>query len=135
MSLVVVMEDDPVNALLFRNVLERRGGLRVVVTEDVDELLRLVCSGEAALVLMDVSLAHSTYQGRGVNGVELTQLLKEDPVTAGVPVLLATAHAMRGDEETLLRESGADGYVAKPVVDQAAFVVQVQGLIEKRRAA
>ena len=31
--------------------------------------------------------------------------------------MLATAHAMRGDAEELLVESGADDYISKPVVD------------------
>jgi two-component system cell cycle response regulator DivK len=45
-------------------------------------------------------------------------------------VVLATAHAMRGDAERLLAESGADDYVAKPIVDHAAFVLQVRNFLE-----
>ena len=45
-------------------------------------------------------------------------------------MLLATAHAMRGDAEQLLAESGADDYVAKPIVDHEAFVQQVHALLE-----
>jgi CheY-like chemotaxis protein len=61
-----------------------------------------------------------------VNGVDLCRLLKSDPATRGVPVMLATAHAMRGDAETLLAESGADDYVSKPVVDHQAFAEQMR---------
>jgi CheY-like chemotaxis protein len=57
-----------------------------------------------------------------VSGVDLCRRLKSDPATVGVPVVLATAHAMRGDAESLIAESGADDYVAKPIVDHAAFV-------------
>ena len=71
---------------------------------------------------MDVSLANSRWEGSAVNGVELCRLLKADPRTAAIPVMLATAHAMRGDAESLIAESGADDYVAKPIVDHAAFV-------------
>ena len=48
-----------------------------------------------------------------------------------VPVMLATAHAMRGDPESLLAESGADDYVSKPILDHQAFVEQVLGLMEQ----
>ena len=126
MTHVVVVEDDAMNALLFRKLLERRCGCRVTVTESPDELLALVRSGDVGLVLMDVSLANSRYQGRAVSGVDLCRVLKSAPDTASVPVVLATAHAMRGDEETLLSESGADDYQSKPIVDHDAFVERIR---------
>jgi CheY-like chemotaxis protein len=97
----------------------------VTVTESPDEVLRLARDG-ADLVVLDVSLNDSSYQGRALNGVELCRLLKEDPATARVPVILATAHAMRGDDRRLLDESGAEDYIAKPIVDHAVFVEQVR---------
>jgi len=131
---VVVVEDDPMNARLFRMVLERRGGWKVTVTEDPAELVRLARSGEVHAVVMDVSLHDSRWQGRPVNGVDLCRLLKDDPQTAGIPVLLATAHAMRGDEQRFLVESGADDYVSKPVMDHAAFVTQMKRWVEPEAA-
>ena len=126
MKHVVVVEDDPINAVLFRKLLERRGGYRVTVTESPEEVLTLAASGEVALVVMDVSLADSRWEGKPVNGVDICRLLKADPRSAGVPVVLATAHAMRGDAESLMIESGADDYVSKPVVDHEAFVTLIR---------
>ncbi len=126
MTHILVVEDDPHNAILFRKVLEKRGGFRVTVTEDGPEVLALVRSGDVGLVLMDVSLAHTRLDGHPAGGVELCRRLKEDPASADVPVVLATAHAMRGDAESLLIESGADDYIAKPIVDHGAFVAQVR---------
>jgi len=131
MKHVIVVEDDPVNALVFRKVLERRGGFRVTVTEDAQELMEGCRSGDVELVVLDVSLARTTWEGQPVGGVALCKLLKSDPRTVSIPVLLATAHAMQGDSESLLQESGAQGYVAKPIVDHESFVAQVQGLLEK----
>ncbi len=128
MSHAIIVEDDPHNAVLFRKLLEKRCGWRVTVTEDVAEVLALAREADTVVIVMDVSLTNSRWEGRAVNGVDVTRLLKEDPHTAGVPILLATAHAMRGDAETLLRDSGADDYVAKPVLDHAAFVAQLRGL-------
>jgi CheY-like chemotaxis protein len=123
---VLVVEDDAMNALLFRTLLERRCGCRVTVTESPEQVLALVRAGGVHLVLMDVSLADSRYQGRAVNGVDLCRLIKQDAATRRVPVLLATAHAMRGDAEALMAESGADAYLSKPIVDHDAFVEQVR---------
>lgn len=131
MKHVVVVEDDPQNQILFRKILEKRAGVTVTVTESPEELLELACSGRAALVIMDVSLPNSRWEGKPISGVELCRLMRQDPRSALVPVLLATAHAMRGDAETLLAESGATDYVSKPIVDLAAFVSQVRGLLEE----
>lgn len=128
---VVVVEDDAVNARLFRMVLERRGGWKVTVTESAEELFALARSGQVSAVVLDVSLHNTTWQGHSVNGIDLSRMLKDDPATAGIPVLLATAHAMRGDEERFLGESGADDYVSKPVIDHDAFVAQVRRWVEE----
>jgi CheY-like chemotaxis protein len=123
---IVVVEDDPVNARLLRTVLERRGGWRVTVTEDPHALMMWAQAGQVQLVVMDVSLNDSRWQGRPVNGIEICQMLKQDRSTRAIPVLLATAHAMRGDEQRFLAESGADDYVSKPLVDLDAFVAQIR---------
>jgi CheY-like chemotaxis protein len=131
LSHVLLIEDDAMNARVIRTVLARRCECRVTVTEDADEVMDLVASGDVRLVIMDVSLANTRWQGRPVNGVELCRILKNDPRTREVPVMLATAHAMRGDAQELLTASGADDYVAKPIVDHGVFADQVRGWIAR----
>jgi two-component system cell cycle response regulator DivK len=126
---VLVVEDDAHSVVLFRKLLEKRCGCEVTVTESVEEILGLCRAGAVELVIMDVSLNNSRWQDRAVNGVEICWLIKRDPATAHIPVLLATAHAMRGDAESLMTESGADDYVAKPIVDHAEFVKRVQACL------
>ncbi len=121
------VEDDAHNAMLFRKLLEKRCGCAVTITESVEEVLDRCRTGTVDLIIMDVSLNNSRWEGRAINGVEICRLLKKDPVTAQVPVVLATAHAMRGDAELLLAESGADDYVAKPIVDHEQFVARILG--------
>jgi len=103
----------------------------VSVSESADEILRLTGGGEVDLVLMDVSLANTRQHGQTVSGVELCRMIKDRPASAAIPVLLATAHAMRGDAEALLADSGADDYVAKPILDHEAFMRRVQTMLEE----
>ncbi len=128
---VVLVEDDLHSAQLMRKLLEKRAGCTVTWTESPQELLELARGGGVKLIVLDVSLTNSTIDGRSLGGVELCRMLKNDPRTCGVPVLLATAHAMRGDAERLLAESGADDYVSKPIVDHAAFAEQVRSLTQE----
>jgi len=121
----LVVEDDAHNAMLFRKLLEKRCSCLVTVTESVEEILALCRTASIELVIMDVSLNNSRWENRPISGVEICRMLKQDPATAHIPVLLATAHAMRGDAEALLAESGADDYVAKPIVDHDEFVSRI----------
>ncbi len=126
MKTVLIVEDDVVNARVFSKILTKRGGLAVKHTEDVEEVISLAHSGEISVILMDVSLAHSMYGGKPMDGIKITQLLKAAPQTAHLPVILVTAHAMEGDRENFLGQSGADGYITKPVIDHQDFVDQVK---------
>jgi two-component system, cell cycle response regulator DivK len=126
---VLIVEDDPINARVFSKILTKRAGLAVKHTEDAEEVMQIAQSHGADIVLMDVSLSRSMYQGKAVDGIRLTQLLKEDPNTKDLPVILVTAHAMDGDRERFMGESGADGYISKPVVDHEDFVNQIMAML------
>ena len=129
MTTVLIVEDDPINFRVFSKILTKRGGLQVKGTEDVQEVLQFAQSGEIDIVLMDVSLANSVYEGKPVDGITITQMLKSNPQTSSVPVILVTAHAMQGDRENFIKQSGADGYISKPIVDHQKFIDQIVSLV------
>ena len=132
MATVLLVEDDPVNARVFEKVLKKRGGFEVVLSQDVEQILQLAQAGSIDVLLLDVSLSQSTYRGESVDGIRIAQLLKGDPQTQPIPIILVTAHAMRGDREAFLAQSGADGYIAKPVVDHQGMVDQVLAVLPQR---
>ncbi|MEB3359350.1 MAG: response regulator [Synechococcales bacterium] len=131
MKTVLIVEDDLINARVFSKILTKRGGLSVKHTEDVEEVLEIAQAHGADIILMDVSLSRSVYQGKPVDGIKITQMLKADPNTASLPIILVTAHAMQGDRESFLQQSGADAYISKPVVDHQQFVDQIVALLPK----
>lgn len=129
MRTVLIVEDDLINARVFSKILTKRGGLAVKHTENVEEVMQIAQAQEADIILMDVSLSRSVYLGKAVDGIKITQMLKADPTTAKLPIILVTAHAMDGDRESFLKQSGADAYISKPVVDHQAFVDQIMALL------
>ncbi|NJO43781.1 MAG: response regulator [Cyanobacteria bacterium CRU_2_1] len=131
MKTVLIVEDDLINARVFSKILTKRGGLEVRHTENVDEVMKIAQDREADIILMDVSLSHSVYQGKPVDGIKITQMLKSNPQTASLPIILVTAHAMEGDRENFLKQSGADDYISKPVVDHQQFVDQIMALLPR----
>lgn len=123
---ILIVEDDPINVKFMKVVLTRKGGYEVVVSEDVAEIMALAGVGDLAAIIMDISLSRTVYEGRKVDGIFITRMLKANPATAAIPVILATAHAMTGDRERFMAETGAEHYLAKPIHDPDAFLEQVR---------
>jgi len=120
------------NAKLFELLLTRKGGYTVEVTEDPAVVVAGARSGRAGCIIMDVSLANSRMDGAPVDGLAIARRLKTDPTTRHVPILLATAHAMKGSREKFLRESFADDYISKPIVSAEELLQRIETLIGKR---
>ncbi len=114
-NLILVVEDNLVNLELVTDLLEV-GGFSVLPARTAEEGIRLARQCLPSLVLMDISLP-------GMDGLAATRLLKADPVTAGLPVVALTAHAMRGDAARA-SAAGCDGYITKPI-DTRSFVETV----------
>jgi CheY-like chemotaxis protein len=131
MSKVLIVEDDPTNRLVFTRILSKAGNFEVHCTDDVDEVLDTVQSGTIDIVLMDIGLPNSIYKGQPINGVDITRIIKADPNTCHVPIILVTAFTMPGDRERFLKTSGADGYIPKPIVDHQAFVHEITHFMRK----
>jgi CheY-like chemotaxis protein len=131
-SRILVVEDDPMNAKLFELILARKAGFEVTVTEDPAFVMEKARSGDIDLIVMDISLSNSTWNGEPVDGLAVTRLLKADPVAARIPVLLATAHAMKGSREKFLADSGADDYVSKPILSSDDLIERVRTLLKSR---
>ena len=128
MKRVVIVEDNESVAKFFRYVLEHNGAYTAAITESGDEAVRLARDETTVAVLVDVSLRATQYEGRYIDGLELSRILKQDQQSAHASVIIATAHVMSGDRERFLRESKADGFVRKPVVDPQELLSLIASL-------
>ncbi len=103
---ILVVEDNPLNLKLVRDVLGA-AGYDVVSATSGEEGLRAAEEQPPDLVLMDLQLP-------GIDGVEALRRLRLDPAVADVPVVAVTAFAMKEDREHAYAQ-GFDGYLAKPI--------------------
>ena len=114
---VMVVEDDALGLELVRDILEE-DGYEVLTATDGANALAAIAESRPDLVLMDVQLPQ-------ISGLEVTRRLKADPETRSIPVIALTAHAMRGDDTSIVAE-GCDGYISKPF-KLAAFREAIAG--------
>jgi CheY-like chemotaxis protein len=103
---ILLVEDNHMNSRLTEFVLEREG-FDVYTVTTAEEAVDSVRNEKPDLILMDIQLP-------GMDGLEATRIIKGDPETAHIPVVAVTAHAMRGDEERIIK-AGCEGYIAKPI--------------------
>ena len=106
MAIILVVEDNGVNAMLIRAVLQRAGHT-ATVAESAEQAREILRSVRPDLVLMDIQLP-------GEDGLTLTRSLKGDPSTASISIVALSAHAMTSDRERA-RAAGCDGYIVKPI--------------------
>ena len=118
---VLVVEDDPDIRELLRFTLER-AGLKVVEAESGEDALTVLDGPQPSLAIIDWMLP-------GINGVELTQRLRKDPLTSAIPLIMLTA---RGEEADKLKsfDSGIDDYLTKPFSPKE-LVARVKALIRR----
>jgi CheY-like chemotaxis protein len=118
MKRIALVEDNPDNRLLVQAMIGDRYDIDEY--ESGNEAIAGLGRQLADLALLDISLP-------GMDGVEVLQRLRADPRTAGMPVIALTAHAMAGDRERFL-EAGFNGYITKPILDDAALVRAIEQL-------
>lgn len=106
MGSILIVEDNPMNMELARDVLEANGH-EVCAVHSAAEALEVLTESSPDLILMDIQLP-------GLDGLELTRTLKRDPKRKDIIVVALTAHAMKGDRERILG-AGCSGYIAKPI--------------------
>ena len=122
-ELVLIVEDNDMNLMLARDLLELRG-YRVLSAMTGEVGLQLARQHRPAVVLMDVQLP-------GMDGFAALAALRADPATRDLVVAAFTASVMREDVARIT-EAGFDGYIAKPIVVKE-FPDQVQRLCALRR--
>ncbi len=124
-SLILIVEDNPTNMKLARDVL-RGSGYRVAESATGEEALDALKFLRPHLILMDIQLP-------GMDGLQAARRVRENPETCHIPIVALTAHVMKGDEERA-REAGCVGYIPKPI-DTATFARQVAAFLRGAMAA
>jgi two-component system cell cycle response regulator DivK len=103
---ILVVEDNPLNLKLVRDVLQF-AGYDVAEAQSGEEGLLVAEADPPDLVLMDLQLP-------GIDGTETLHRLRQGPLARDVPVVAVTAFAMAEDRERASL-AGFDGFVEKPI--------------------
>jgi signal transduction histidine kinase/DNA-binding response OmpR family regulator len=117
---VLLAEDNPVNQMLARKLIEKMGAI-VTIADSGAAALEQLAARRFDIILMDCQMPI-------LDGYEATRQIRAGAAGAAassIPIVALTAHALSGDRERCL-EAGMDDYLAKPINAAA-----LQSLLER----
>jgi CheY-like chemotaxis protein len=104
----ILIVEDYVDALELYGTYLRHQGYEVLSAADAIEGIVLARKHHPDVIVMDAGLP-------GMSGWEATRILKADPRTASIPVLMLTAHVLKESREEA-EHAGVDLFVPKPAL-------------------
>jgi CheY-like chemotaxis protein len=104
---LLYVEDNPANLLLIEELIGRFPGLEMMTATDATVGIELARVKQPHVILMDINLP-------GISGLKALKILRDDPVTAHIPVIALSANAMAREIAKGL-EAGFFRYLTKPI--------------------
>jgi twitching motility two-component system response regulator PilH len=120
-NVILVIEDDPDQRKLMERTLAASGH-RVKTASDGQAGLEMAISLVPKLIILDVMMPR-------MNGYQTARALKENPATAGIPILMITTKQEPADE-FWASQAGASVFLTKPV-DVMALIAAVNKLTDQ----
>ncbi|MHB1941912.1 MAG: hybrid sensor histidine kinase/response regulator [Acidiferrobacteraceae bacterium] len=123
---LLYVENNPANMKLVEQIIARHPDLRLLTAVNGSSGMEIAHVSQPDVIMMDINLPD-------INGFEVLEILRLDPVTVRTPVIAISANAMPFDIEKGMK-AGFFRYVTKPInvnefmeVLDAAFTFTAQG--------
>jgi signal transduction histidine kinase/ActR/RegA family two-component response regulator len=104
---VLYVEDNPANLLLVDQLVARCSEVRLLSARNGNHGIQIARDSMPDVILMDINLP-------GLSGIDALKILRDDPVTAHIPVVAISANAIPRDIRKGL-EAGFFRYLTKPI--------------------
>ncbi len=104
---LLYVEDNPANLNLVKQIIARHPNIHLLTAADGISGIEIARAARPDVILMDINLP-------GINGIQALKILREDPLTAQIPVIAISANAMPRDIERGMN-AGFFSYVTKPI--------------------
>lgn len=121
---LVVDDEEDILELVEYNLI--RQGFRVSTAATGEEAVSVARAQLPDLVILDLMLP-------GVDGLDVCRILKHDPLTADVPIIMLTARTQEAEVVTGL-EVGADDYVTKPFSPRV-LLARIRAVLRRKHTA
>lgn len=118
---ILVVDDEP-DAVELLEFNLRQAGYEVASAENGSDALTKAKNVQPDLIVLDVMIPE-------IDGLEVCKILRRDPATSSIPIIMLTAKAAEIDR-VLGLELGADDYVTKPF-NIRELQLRIKGLLRR----
>lgn len=125
---ILIVEDDSFTNYFYKVFFEKTK-YNVIFSEDGNQIFEILAKDDINLILMDINLTNTFLNKELVDGVFLSQKIKDHPEHKNVPILLVTAYAKGYGPKNYFEESLADDYIVKPISDFNELLTKIEKLI------
>lgn len=122
MAKILIVDDDLETTKLFEGIIKTSGHEPFSITESKNAI-KAIETFEPDLILLDIMMAQ-------INGIALCKLIKSDPKTANIPVVMVSALSDEGTKRDSFN-AGADDFVVKPIVPKT-FLTLINTMLNKQ---
>ncbi|MCD6117582.1 response regulator [bacterium] len=121
---VLIVDDEPdISELVAFNI--KNSGFDAKIAGSGEQAIKDVRSASPDLIVLDLMLP-------GIDGLDVCRLLKSDPETSSIPIIMLTA---RGEENDIVKglELGADDYITKPFSPQI-LIARIKSVMRRHQS-
>lgn len=118
---ILIVEDSATMRQLLRFALQRLGKVEILEAANGVEGLKILRQGGIDLALVDINMPV-------MDGLKMTQMIRQDPHLANLPIIIITTEGKEEMREKA-RELGIEHYVTKPI-NQSQVVNTVRGILQ-----
>ena len=121
----ILIVDDDVQTLRLVGLMLERQGYKIIAASSGSQALHMAHTELPDVIILDVMMPE-------MDGYEVTRRLRNDPETAGIPILMFTARTQM-DDKISGYESGVDDYLTKPI-HPAELTAHLRALLSRSKA-
>ncbi len=121
MAKILIVDDDLETTKLFEDIIKTSGHEPFSITESKNATNAIEIFGPD-LILLDIMMAN-------INGIQLCKLIKSDPKTTNIPVIMVSALSDEGSKRDSFN-AGADDFVVKPIQPKS-FLTLINATLNK----
>lgn len=127
MKKILVVDDDQVNLELFLILLNTDlPDYQVILSSSGKEAIKIATEQLPDTILLDIIMPV-------INGIQVCQILKEDPRTKNIPIIMVSALGRNLSDRLMALNAGADAFLAKPF-DESELILQVKIMLRIKQA-
>jgi len=118
---ILIIDDEPENIQVIFNYLKKEN-YNLLITTNGTSGYNIASKENPDLIITD-------WEMPGLSGIETIKLIRENPKTKNIPIIMATGKMLSSQDLKIALEAGANDYIRKPI-DEIELIARTQSILK-----